>query len=142
MSNKSVFLSFNDLYVGQKEKISTIITKNVISQFSSITGDYHPLHSDENYAGKNGFKDIIAHGLLISSLSSKLIGMKLPGLKSIIVKQSFEYNKPAYCGDKITIAGEITKKDKRFKCVEVSINILNEEFTLLCTGKYLVKIRD
>ena len=142
MSEKSICLSFNDLYVGQSEKISITITKNAISQFSSLTGDYHPLHTDEKYAGENGFKNIIAHGLLISSFSSKLIGMRLPGLRSIIVKQTFEYNNPAYCGDKLTIHGEITKKDKRFKCVEVSVNILKEKLTLLCTGKYLVKIRD
>ena len=58
--------------------------------------------------------------------------MKLPGLRSIIVKQSFEYNKPAYCGDN-TICGEITKKDKRFKFVEFTINVLNEKLTFLCT---------
>jgi acyl dehydratase len=142
VSDKSIRLSFNDLYVGQSEKISITITKNAISQFSSLTGDYHPLHTDEKYARENGFKNIIAHGLLTSSFSSKLIGMKLPGLKSIIVNQKFEYMKPAYCDDKITIHGEITKKDKRFKCVDVSIKILNEELSLLCTGKYLVKIRE
>ena len=52
----------------KKFNFVTIVNKKKIIQFANLTKDFHPLHSNANFAKKNGFKNIVAHGLLISSI--------------------------------------------------------------------------
>ncbi|MCX5834836.1 MAG: MaoC/PaaZ C-terminal domain-containing protein, partial [Deltaproteobacteria bacterium] len=49
------------------------ITEADIINFAGLTGDWHPLHTDVEYAAKTPFKERIAHGMLTLS-----IGMVLP----------------------------------------------------------------
>ena len=56
-----------DLYTGQQFTFSKIISRELITEFSSMTGDYHPLHTDYDYSLKSGFNNIIAQGFLLIS---------------------------------------------------------------------------
>ena len=49
------------------------ITETDIVLFSAFTGDWHPLHTDVEYAAKTPFKERIAHGML-----GLVVGMALP----------------------------------------------------------------
>ena len=49
------------------------VTEAVIVNFAAFTGDWHPLHTDVEYAAGTPFKGRIAHGMLTLS-----IGMALP----------------------------------------------------------------
>ena len=73
-----------------------------ITGFAQISGDFNPLHFDDEYASDMGFEKRIAHGMISSSLFSGLFGTKLPGRGSLFISQSFKYKKPVYVGDKIT----------------------------------------
>jgi len=124
------------------ESIEKALTLTDIESFCQLTGDFHPLHSSKEYALAHGFSDVIAHGLLISSYSSTLIGMRLPGENTIITAQSFKYRSPAYPGDKLLIKGEIVKKDERFQTIEVKVKITNDSAKTIASGLYGIKIRD
>ena len=49
------------------------ITEADIINFAGITGDWHPLHTDVEYAAQTPFKSRIAHGMLTLN-----IGLALP----------------------------------------------------------------
>jgi 3-hydroxybutyryl-CoA dehydratase len=114
---------FNQLKVNKKLTIRVKLTKSLISRFSLITGDWHPLHNDEEFAKKNGYKDIIAHGLLVSSLASKEVATKFLGKNMLILSQSFKYHKPVYKNEEIFMYFKIIKKDKRFKTLNIEVHI-------------------
>jgi len=122
--------------------ISKQLLLSDIEAFCTLTGDNHPLHTSVEYATEHGFDNVIAHGLLISSFSSTLIGMKLPGKNTIITSQSFKYRNTAYPGDLLEIKGEITAKEPRFNTVEVKVKIHNQNKKLVSSGLYKIKIRD
>ena len=82
-----------------------IISESDITSFAQISGDFNPLHFDDEYASDMGFEKRIAHGMISSSLFSGLFGTKLPGRGSLFISQSFKYKKPVYKG--ITIKAEI-----------------------------------
>ena len=65
---------FSQIKINQNEKFNTYITEEKLKQFVSISGDKNPLHLNKKYAQHLGFKENIIHGLLISSLYSKLVG--------------------------------------------------------------------
>ncbi|HPC74972.1 MAG TPA: MaoC/PaaZ C-terminal domain-containing protein [Syntrophales bacterium] len=92
------------------------ITEADIINFAGITGDWHPLHTDVEYAAKTPFKERIAHGMLTLS-----IGMVLPfrlGPYSSFLPRSFiafygmdnvRFTAPTKIGDTIHCEVEVTE---------------------------------
>ena len=65
---------FEDFNVG--DRIVTrgrTITEADIVMFSAFSGDWHPLHTDVEYAKRGPFKERIAHGFLVLSVASGLL---------------------------------------------------------------------
>ena len=134
--------TIDNLEEGLEAKIERLLTKEDIQNFANLTQDFHPLHTSPVYAKANGFEDIIAHGLLLASFSSSIIGMELPGENAIILSQSFVYKKPVYPGTQLLIKGIINKIDARFSLLEIKIKISSiDNIQVFATGKYLVKVR-
>lgn len=134
--------TIDNLKEGLEVKIERLLTREDIQSFSNLTQDFNPLHTSLVYAKENGFEDIIAHGLLLSSLSSSIIGMKLPGENAIIISQSFVYKKPVYPGTQLLIKGVLNKIDTRFSLLEIKIKITSSDnIRVFATGKYSVKVR-
>jgi len=134
--------TIDELKVGLEAKIERLLTVEDIRNFANLTKDFHPLHTSVVYAKANGFEDIIAHGLLLSSFSSAIIGMKLPGENAIIMSQTFIYKNPVYPGTQLLIKGVLDKIDTRFSLLEIKIKITSiDNSQVFATGKYSLKVR-
>ena len=48
--------------------ISKLITMKQILMYADASGDYNPIHIDEEFASKSLFKSRIAHGMLTISI--------------------------------------------------------------------------
>ena len=86
--------TIEDIYIGQKSSFDVIITKKTINSFSKLTGDYSPLHTDEEFARRTPFRSRIAQGFLAFSYASALVGMYLPGENATILNHNAKYLKP------------------------------------------------
>lgn len=64
---------------GQTVKISKIINRETVEKFAELSGDYNPIHLDEEFAGKSRFKQCIAHGMIGASFISAVLGTEFPG---------------------------------------------------------------
>jgi len=140
MESRSI--DFDQIQEGDSHKIELVITKQMINNFSQISGDYHPLHNNYKYAKESGFENILVHGQFISSLSSSIVGMFLPGKKSLLLQSKFKYLKPVFPDNKISITAIVNKKDKRFSTVNLSVKVYRGHKDLVSKGEFLVKVRD
>jgi acyl dehydratase len=65
---------FEDYTVGEKFiSPARTITETDITLFAAFTGDWHPLHTDVEFAKKTFFGERIAHGMLSLCVGSALI---------------------------------------------------------------------
>jgi 3-hydroxybutyryl-CoA dehydratase len=65
---------FEDYKVGEKFiSPGRTITETDIVMFAAFTGDWHPLHTNVEYAEKTAFGERIAHGMLTLCVGSALI---------------------------------------------------------------------
>jgi len=90
------------------------ITAKMIDGFAEHTGDRNPVHLDEDFAKNTKFKKRIAHGFLVGSLISSVLGNDYPGNGTIYLSQSMKFLKPVFIGDEITVfitIEEITEKN-------------------------------
>lgn len=126
--------SYDEIQIGEKASFTKTITETDVYLFAGISGDFNPLHVDEEYAKKTEFKTRIAHGGLAASLIANVLGMKLPGLGTVALEITQKFRKPVYFGDTVTVEVEVIKKVERMKAVEMNIVWTNQRNEVVSKG--------
>lgn len=90
------------LQVGDTGSFTKTISELDVFKFADVTGDFNPLHVDEEYARKSIFKHRIAHGILIAGIISTVLGSEIPGVGTVFVELEIKFLKPVYLGDTVT----------------------------------------
>lgn len=102
-----------DLEVGMSATTSMTITGEQIDTFAKITGDFNPIHVDEDAAKAAGFDGRIAHGALSASLISAVLGNDLPGPGAVFVELNLRFRRPAMIGDVVTAVAKVEEINER-----------------------------
>lgn len=133
--------SFDEIKVGLIHNFEVIIDEELIKKFANISGDFNPLHMDEQYAKETKFGKRVVHGMLLASFFSRLIGMYLPGKNALYFSQNLNFIEPCFIGDKVTVQGEIIDKSEATKIIKLKTSIKNKEGKSLVDGTSQVMIR-
>lgn len=102
-------LSIDQVQVGMQASMTRQVTDADIQVFADLSGDYNPVHLDDEYAAASPFKQRIAHGMLSATFLSTLLGTKLPGEGSIYTSQTLKFVRPVYVDDTVTASVSVTK---------------------------------
>jgi 3-hydroxybutyryl-CoA dehydratase len=73
--------AYGEIQIGEQASLTKTITDEDIQAFAKLTGDVNPVHLLDSFAQTTMFKERIAHGMLVASLISAVLGTKLPGKK-------------------------------------------------------------
>lgn len=103
-------LSLNDINIGDTVSFIRVFTEKDVKDFTKLSGDENPLHTDENYASKTKFGQKLVHGMLVGSLCSTLVGMYMPGKRCLYLDQTLSFKNPVFINDKLTVAGKVLSK--------------------------------
>lgn len=116
-------LCFEDVHLGMEESFTKTVTARDIDMFAAVSGDTNPVHLDEAFAASTAFGGRIAHGLLVASFLSTILGTRLPGPGSVYVSQSLNFRAPVRIGDTVTarvrvssVCGEKFRVTLRCEC--------------------------
>lgn len=134
--------NWEDIYEGMEEKFQVTVTREMLEQFKSITGDCNPLHNDKEFAVGKGYPDKVVYGMLTASFLSTLAGVYLPGEKSLIHKVESKFAKPVFVGDVLTVSGKIKDMDERFHCFNMKVEIYNQKKEKVLRGSMEIGIID
>jgi 3-hydroxybutyryl-CoA dehydratase len=112
MAEQITILDKYGVDVGFKLTYERVITAEDIDLFAKVSGDFNPVHMNDDYAKKTFFKGRIAHGALSQAFLSATMA-KLPGLV-IFMSQMLRFVSPVRIGDTVTAIAEVTsvRKDK------------------------------
>ena len=94
---------FDNLKKNQSYTDKIKVTDMSIKKFASASGDKNPIHLNETFAKNTIFKSRIAHGMLIASFISSVIGNKLPGNGTIYVSQDLKFKRPVKINDIVKV---------------------------------------
>ena len=134
MIEKPLELKFHEICIGQINTFQIKITKKMVDDFANFSGDYNPLHMDQNFAKSKNFKNRVCHGMLLSSFFSRLIGMYLPGKNSLYFSQTINFQLPCYINQKITVSGEVKEIIPSIKTIVLETKIFNDSQDCLIDG--------
>src|SRR6476659_7432988 len=93
--------------VGQTARRSLTLTAHHVATFAALTGDYNPLHFDEQFAARTRFGSLVVQGGLTTGLLHALVAMDLPGPGSVFLSQNWKFTAPVYIDDTITAEAEV-----------------------------------
>ena len=95
------------LTVGQKAKRSIMLTVDHVKTYAALSGDYNPLHFDEDFARKTKFGQLVVQGGLTTGLLHALVAMDMPGPGTVFLSQNWKFTAPVFIGDTITAKAEV-----------------------------------
>lgn len=130
--------TISEIQIGDSASFSKTISETDVYLFAGITGDFNPMHVNEEYAKITPFKTRIAHGPIAACLIAPVLGLKLPGLGTIAVESSSRYLAPVMIGDTITARGEIIAIDEAKNLVTLKLTFTNQHGTVVTDGHVVV----
>ena len=142
MSENFSELTFDQIDIGLTKEIDVIITQSLVDDFAKISGDYSPIHMNEEFAKSTKFGRKIVHGMLLASLFSRMVGMYLPGKYALYSSQTLEFHNPCFVGDKITVSSIVNDKSESTKIIKIESKITNEKKDILLYGEGRIIVRD
>lgn len=95
--------------IGQSFSKTVVASDKIVRDIAKISGDINPIHLDDEYAKQSIFGRRIVHALFCHNIVSMIIGNYLPGYGTILVSQTFNYQKPVYVGDAVEVVVTVEK---------------------------------
>jgi 3-hydroxybutyryl-CoA dehydratase len=131
---------YEDIKIGDSAEVVHTFTEKDIQTFGDLSGDYNPLHFDEDWAKQTMFGSRIAHGILTAALVSNVIGMKPPGTGTIYLSQQMRFRSPVRINDTITARVEVIEKNDEKERITLRTICTNQDNTTVLDGEALVTI--
>ena len=108
-------------------------------QFANISADKNPLHLDRDFGKASIFGHRIVHGMLVASLFSGIIGVKLPGKGTIYLRQTLKFMAPVSIGEKVTATVEILNIRENKPIITLRTTCVNQAGEVVLDGEAVVK---
>ena len=127
-------MNIDDFAVGFKASESIKISDAMVRKFAEMSGDFNPVHLDDNFAATTRFKKRIAHGMILGALTSRVLNEKLGG-GGIYLGQTLKFIKPVYIDDTVTIELEMIKLHKTRGLGQVETTAKNQKGDVVMKGE-------
>src|SRR5205085_5174480 len=115
MSFTALHLFFDDVAIDQEwTSQGRTITQADIVNFAGVSGDFNPIHVDHEFAKTTLFRQPIAHGMLVWSISTGL-SVTAPPMRTIAFMsvREWTFKEPVFIGDTIRTRSKVVAKEER-----------------------------
>jgi len=110
----------NELVIGQTAEISRLVDEDTVRRFAEVSGDFNPLHMDEAYAARSPFRGRIAHGALVASFISCVLGNHLPGPGAVFAGMTMRFERPVRIGDTVVARATVVEINVKARKVKLA----------------------
>ena len=80
-----------------------------ISAYAEASGDFNPIHIDEEFARGTRFGGTIAHGMMIAAMLSELMAAEFAGDWVDTGQLKIRFRSPVKPGDTVTVHGKVSR---------------------------------
>jgi 3-hydroxybutyryl-CoA dehydratase len=131
--------AFEELVSGQEfhTRGRTVTEADVVS-FAGLTGDWHPQHSDAEWAAQGPFGERIAHGLLVISLAGGMVPFDPDRVIALRRITDVVFKRPVRFGDTIHLEGrvdELRPATDDAGLVTLAWSVLNQHGQAVCRAR-------
>lgn len=131
-----------DYSEGQTASLTRTVTEAEVEAFAWASGDTNPVHLDEDYAKRTRFGRRIAHGMLIGSYISTLLGTQFPGPGTIYMSQTMAFLHPVYLGDTVEVVVTVTGYRAEREVLSLRTECFNQRGDMVLRGDAVCLVSD
>jgi 3-hydroxybutyryl-CoA dehydratase len=138
---------YEDIELGQKFRSGgRTITDSYVLHFAMLSGDWHPLHTDYEFARSSPFGAPISHGMLTLAVTTGLMTLSPESIEAFYGMDRVRFLRPVKFGDTITVATEVVecgppKNGSGVVALQVTVTNQRDEPVLAAQMKFLVRSR-
>jgi 3-hydroxybutyryl-CoA dehydratase len=124
-------------------QFSKTVSESDVYLFAGITGDFDPIHLNEEYCKTTPFGRRIAHGALILgyvSAASTLIHQGFGRPLASLGHDRIRFVKPVFIGDTVTVTYEITTIDAERSRTVAKVDVVNQRGETVAVADHIQKI--
>ncbi len=135
-------IALEEMEIGQSAEAVRTVTEADLDMFAKVSGDYNPVHMDEEFARATPFRGRIAHGARVASYISGVLGNQLPGPGAIFLGLNMRFFHPVRIGDEVTTRVSVKSVDlKARKAVMECVCQVNGNVTMQAEAEVMVRKR-
>ncbi len=140
-------MSDMEVEIGETTRFSKTVTEADIALFSAVSGDFDPVHVDDEYAKSTPFGKRIAHGIFVlgllsaaeSEMSRRIVsrGSKLKPVS--LGYDRIRFIKPVFVGDTLKAVYTVSELDSEAKRSTGKCEVFNQKDELCLVGEHIMK---
>ena len=122
--------------------ISQTISQANIQRYAEVSGDFNPIHIDEDYAKKTPLGGTVAHGMLVLAYISRMMTAAFGADWLSSGKLDARFRAPARPGDVLAIGGKVTTVERETDQTRVTCEVFcrNQDGESVITGAAEVRL--
>ena len=124
-----------DLHVGQRATRSLTLTADHVRAYAQMTGDYNPLHFDEEFTSRTKFGRLVVQGGLTTGLLHALVAMDMPGPGTVFLSQNWKFTAPVFIGDTITAEAEVLSVHATKPVTQLKMRVTRQDGETVLDGE-------
>jgi len=129
-----------EIKLGDTFSTTRTVTDELVRKFAEVSGDYNPIHLDEEFASKTRFGRRIAHGMLSGAFISAVLGNEFRERKIVYLSQTLKFTAPVFLGDTVTATATVTNIREERGIVTLETICTNQDGQTLVKGESAVMI--
>lgn len=132
---------------GSFETAARTITEADIVNFAGVSGDFNPLHTDEEHARTTPFGRRIAHGMLVLSAGTGLANQLgyFEGTTVAFLELGAKFLAPVFPGDTVRLLFEVAERKESSKLdrgvVRFQVSFLNQKKEKVAESQWTLLMR-
>ena len=121
-----------DIKIGDSFRVSKQMTDGAVRAFAELSGDFNPIHLDDEFAKTTRFGRRIVHGMLSGALLSAVLGYEFRERRIVYLSQTMRFVAPVFIDDTVTATATIKsiREDKPIVKIETICTNQHGEITL------------
>jgi acyl dehydratase len=140
--------TFNEFKVGDEfTTASRTITETDVVNFAGLSGDFNPLHTNEEFGKSTPFKGRVAHGMLSVAIATGLANQLgiFEGTTVALLSMTINYKGAVKFGDTIRLELKVADKKETSKgdkgIVTFDTIVYNQNDESIVEGQWVVMLR-
>src|SRR5688572_14883208 len=142
LSSLAFELHVMELNIGDTLSTGQLVRDELIREFADVSGDYNPIHLDEEIAKKTRFGRRIAHGMLSGAFISAVLGFEFSERSIVYLSQTMKFTAPVFIGDRVTATATVLNIREDKPIVTLETLCTNQNGEIVVTGEAAVMILD
>lgn len=133
---------YEEIEIGKKIEVEKTVSETDVYLFAGISGDFAPVHINEEYMKKTIYKKRIVHGALIMafmSWASTKFAEIYPFQSVSYGYDRVRFTKPVFIGDTVKVTYESLEKNLEKDTHKSLITVTNQHGDVVAVAEHILK---